>query len=104
MEVREIGDGKYELFMDDPIEPMDWAGAIIEPVDSQYGWTLYWGYTDGEGEKHSFKLPGLVYPDPLADTVEECIEKVKSAFDNPAQPLAVSVMEARARKRGNSDK
>ena len=41
MEVREIGDGKYELFMDDPIEPMDWAGAIIEPVDSQYGWTLY---------------------------------------------------------------
>ena len=43
MEVREIGDGKYEVFMDDPIEPMDWAGAIIEPVDSQYGWTIYWG-------------------------------------------------------------
>lgn len=98
MEVRKIGDGKYELFMDDPIEPMDWAGAIIETVDSQYGWTLYWGYTDRTGRKRSFQLPGLAYPDPLADTIEECVEKIKNAFDNPAHLLAISVEEARAGK------
>ena len=98
MEVREIRDGRYEFFLDKPIEPMNWAGAIIEPVGSQYGWTLYWGYTDRNGEKHSSKLPGLAYSDPLADTVEECVEKVKSAFENPAGPLAASIAEARSRK------
>ena len=28
MEVREIGDGKYEVFMDDPIEPMNCLSDI----------------------------------------------------------------------------
>ena len=65
MEVREIGDGRYEFFLDQPIEPMNWAGAIVEPVGSRYGWTLYWGYTDRDGEKHSFKLPGLAYLGPF---------------------------------------
>lgn len=97
MEVREIGDGKYEFFLDYPIEPMNWAGAIVESVGLRYGWTLYWGYIDMGGEKHSFKLPRLAYPDPIADTIEECIEKVKKAFDNPVAPLAASVAEARSR-------
>lgn len=98
MEVRKIEDGKHEVVMNPPIEPMDWAGAIVEPFGSQYAWTLYWGYTDRTGRKRGFELPGVAYPDPLANTLEECVEKVKSAYANPAPPLAIAVEEARANK------
>ncbi len=94
LEIRELKDGKYEFFMDEPIEPMEWSGAIIEPMESGYVFTLYWGYTSREGRKKSFKLPGLAYPEFWAPTVEECVKMAEDAFADPTKPLLVSIEQA----------
>ena len=93
-----VGDGRFDVWADNPIEPMDWAGAITEPKDGKYIWTLYFGFTDREDNKRSFKLPSLCYQWPtedlLADSVADCVEKIHRAYREPCRALLKAVQEA----------
>lgn len=94
--------GKFEILIEDPIDPMDWAGAIIEAKDGKYFWTLYCGYTDAVGGRRSFEIQALFYSWPtrdlFADTVEDCAEKVHEAYSNPCIPLLKAIQEAKRSK------
>ena len=93
-----IENGKFEILIEDPIEPMDWVGAIIEVQGSQYIWTLYCGFTDEAGNNRSFQIPALLYPGPIqdlfADSVERCAEKVYGAYSEPCVALQKALQEA----------
>ena len=93
-----IENERFDISIEEPIEPMDWAGAIIEANGGQYAWTLYCGFTGSDGERRSYKFPGLLYSWPLeeimGDTVEACVEKVYEAFNDPCVPLLTAVKEA----------
>ena len=96
------GDGNFEIVIDDPIEPMDWAGAIIEAKGEQYVWTLYCGFTDKTGKMQGFKIPALLYQWPIADlfadSVSECAEKVYRAYQEPCYPLLEAIRMAQNAK------
>ena len=104
-EILPTREGKFEVRVANPIEPLDWAGATIEPKDGQYIWTLYCGFTDSEGEKRSFKIESLHYTWPieylLSKTVEECAEKIHRAYQEPCIPL-LKVIEEATRMKGNN--
>ena len=93
-----INDGKFDVWIDDPIEPMEWAGAIIEPKDSGYVWTLYFGFTDDEGNERSCRIPSLHYPWPLEDliapSVVECVEQIRKAYQEPCHSLVQAIEQA----------
>ena len=97
-----IGDGRFDVWTDSPIEPMDWAGAIIEPKDHKYMWTLYFGFTDRENNKKSFKLGSLLYPWPiedlLADSIAGCAEQIHRAYKEPSPVLLKAIEEAAEQK------
>ena len=97
-----IGDGKFDVLIDHPIEPMDWAGAIIEPTGEQYVWTLYCGFTDEAGKGRSFQIPALLYEWPIeelvADSVGECAEKVYRAYQEPCYALLEATQETENHK------
>ena len=97
-----IGDGRFDVLIDHPIEPMDWAGAIIEPTGEQYVWTLYCGFTDEAGKERSFQIPAPLYEWPIeelvADTVGECAEKVYRAYQEPCYALLKAIQEAESTK------
>ena len=93
-----VTNGTFEVVIEDPIEPMDWAGAVIEVQGNQYVWTLYCGFTDEAGNDRSFEIPALLYPGPIqdlfADSVERCVEKVYRAYSEPCVDLQKAVQEA----------
>ena len=93
-----FGDGRFDILIEDPIEPMDWAGAIVEAKGEQYIWTLYCGFTDRAGKKHSFEIPGILYSWPiedlLADSVGKCAEKVYRAYQEPSVALLKAIQAA----------
>ena len=97
-----LDDGSFEVWITDPIEPMDWAGAIITAKDSQYVWTLYFGFRDKNGKSASYKLPWVAYPWPMrelfSDSVSECVEKVYKAYQEPSRALLEALQEARRGK------
>lgn len=97
-EIIPIGDGRFDVWVKNPIKPMDWAGAIIEPKDDQFLWTLYCGFTDSSGEKKSYKIECLHYPWKisymLSNTVEECAEKIHRAYQEPCPALLEAIEEA----------
>ena len=97
-----IGDGRFDVWTDNPIEPMDWAGAIIEPKDDKYMWTLYFGFTDSKNNKKSFKLESLLYPWPiedlLADSIAGCAEQIHRAYKEPSPALLKAIEEAAEQK------
>ena len=98
-----ITDNTFEVWVKEPIEPMDWAGAIITPREDNYFWTLYFGFTDRHGEKHGYELPCFTYPWPMTDifatSVMECVEKIHRAYQEPSPPLLTALEEARRTKR-----
>ena len=91
-------DGHFDVWIDEPIVPMDWAGAIIRPKDGRYGWTLYCGYTGRGGQRRGFEIPNLLYSWPInelfADSVAECAELVHRAYQEPCRPLQMAIGEA----------
>ena len=93
-----LNHGRFEVIIDEPIEPMDWAGAIIEPQDGRYTWTLYFGFTKSAGDKRSFELPSLYYPWPIEDLfhddVGECAEQIYRAYQEPCPALLQAIHEA----------
>ena len=97
-EIIPSGDGRFDVWVKNPIEPMDWAGAIIEPKDDRFLWTLFCGFTDGMGEKRSYKIESLQYPWPTEDlfskTVEGCAEKIHRAYQEPCPTLLKAIEEA----------
>ena len=104
-EITPIVEGRFEVRVKIPIKPMDWAGAIIEPKDGRYLWTLYCGFTDSKGEKRSFKIECLLYSWPieylLSNTVEECAEKIHRAYQEPCPALLKAIKEATCMKSDN---
>ena len=94
-----IEDGKFDVWIDKPIEPMEWAGAIIEPIAAGYVWTLYFGFTNEAGEERSYKIPSLQYPWPMNDLVSssivECVEQIDKAYKDPCPALLKAIEEAR---------
>ena len=98
-----FGDGRFEVWTDNPIDPMDWAGAIIEPKDDKYIWTLYFGFTDKANNKRSCRLASLYYPWPMADllsdSVAACVEKIHKAYEEPC-PALLKVIEEAAQQKG----
>ena len=97
-EIVPIGNDRFDVRVKNPIKPMDWAGAIIEPKDDRFFWTLYCGFTNMEGEKRTYKIESLHYPWPiedlLSDTVEGCAEKIHRAYQEPCPPLLMAIEEA----------
>ena len=96
-------DDKYDVKLDEPIEPMDWAGAIIETKEGQYFWTLYFGFTSGDGQKKSYELPSVVCAkwkiNELAlRSVEECVEQIHSEYSNPGIALQEAINQAYSEK------
>ena len=95
-------DDTFEVWVKEPIEPMDWAGAIITPRENVYFWTLYFGFTDRHGEKHGYELPCFAYPWPMtelfATSVVECVEKIHRAYQEPSHALRTALEEARCTK------
>ena len=95
-------DKTFEVWVKEPIEPMDWAGAIIAPRENNYSWTLYFGFTDQRGEKHGYKLPDHMHPWPMTDifatSVMECVERIHRSYQEPSQPLLMALEEARRTK------
>ena len=95
-------DDRFEVWIKEPLEPMDWAGAIIEPHEIGYAWTLYFGFTDRRGEKRSFSLPCCAYPWPMAElfasSIVECAEKILRAYQEPSHALQTALEEARRTK------
>lgn len=101
-EITPIADGSFQVWIDDPIEPMDWAGAIIVSEEGAFVWTLYFGFTDKHGGKKSYELPSLAYPWPLeelyATSVAECVRAVHKAYQEPAPALLEALRQARLTK------
>ena len=101
-EILPLSDGTFDVLIDDPIEPMDWAGAIIEAKDEQYVWTLYCGFTDKAGEMRSYKIPSLLYPWPIEDlfndSVSKSAEQIYRAYQEPCIPLLKAIEEAGSAK------
>ncbi len=97
-----ISDGRFHVWTDNPIEPMDWAGAIIEPKDGKYIWTLYFGFTDSDHNKKPYKLSSLNYLWPInelfTDSVSDCVEQIHRAYQEPCPALMEAIEEAVARK------
>ena len=97
-----LNDGRFEVWITDPIEPLDWASAIITAKDDFYVWTLYFGFVDKRGERKGYKLPAMLYPWPMqelfASSVAECIEKVYKAYQEPSHALLEALQEARRGK------
>ena len=97
-EIIPTGGGRFDVWVKNPIEPMDWAGAIIEPNEGRFLWTLYCGFTDSKGEKRSYKIESLHYPWPtedlLSDTVGGCAEKIHRAYQEPCHLLLKVIEEA----------
>ena len=95
-----IKDGRFDVLIDNPIEPMDWAGAIIEPKGEKYTWTLCFGFTDTAGKKHSFKVPSLLYLWPIEESFHEsvgkCAEQVYRAYQEPCPALLQAIQEAKS--------
>ena len=93
-----VKEGKFDVVIDNPIEPMDWAGAVIEKVQGKYSWTLYFGYTDKEGESRGFKIPSFAYQWPINElfheTVGKCAEQIHRAYQEPGPPLLAAIKEA----------
>ena len=91
-------DGKFDVWVSNPVKPMDWAGAIIEPKGEKYCWTLYCGFTDTLNKKRSYKIECLHYPWPveylLADSVEECAERIHRAYQEPCHALLTALEQA----------
>ena len=104
-EIIPTGDGRFDVWVKNPIQPMDWAGAIIEPKGDQFVWTLYCGFTDTMGKKRSYKIECLHHLWPieyfLSDTVEECAEKIQRAYQEPSPALLAAIEEAAAMKGDN---
>lgn len=96
------GDGRFDVWTDSPIEPMDWAGAIIEPKDGKYIWTLYFGFTDSDNNRKGYELSSLHYLWPInelfTDSVSECVEQIHRAYQEPCPALMVAIEEAVAGK------
>ena len=94
-----LKEGRFDVLFDEPIEFMDWAGAVIEPRGDRYVWTLYCGYVNRLDEPQSFEIPSLLYPWPiqelLADSVEECIEMICRAYAEPCGTLLAAIEEAK---------
>ena len=94
-------DHKFDVWIDDPIEPLDWAGAIIEPKGNGYVWTLYFGLTDKAGIKRSCQLPSLHYmhlwtiKELIAPTVSESVAQIRRAYSEPCVPLLKAMEDAR---------
>ena len=90
--------GRFDVRVKNPIRPMDWAGAIIEPKDGRYLWTLYCGFTDSTGENRSYKIQSLQYSwsieHLLSKSVEECAEKIHRAYLEPCPALIKAAEEA----------
>ena len=97
-EIIPTAEGKFDVWVKNPIRPMDWAGAIIEPRDGQYSWTLYCGFTDRKGEKKSYRIESMHYSWPidylLSNTVEECVERIHRAYKEPSISLQMAIEEA----------
>ena len=99
--VSPIKDGKFEVWIDNPIEPLDWGGAIIEAKGNGYVWTLYFGFTDKAGIKRSCQLPSLHYmhlwtiKELIAPTVSESIAQIQRAYSEPCVPLVKAMEDAR---------
>ena len=93
-----IENERFDISIGEPIEPMDWAGAIIEANGGQYAWTLYCGFTGSEGERRSYEFPSLLYFWPpeeiMGDDVEAFVERVYQAFNGPCVPLLRAIKEA----------
>ena len=98
-----IDNGRFDILIDDPVGSMDWAGAIIQPKDGQYVWTLYCGYTDEAGKLRTFEVPGLLYQWPIeelfSDSVSACAEQVHRAFQEPCPALLQIIQLAENSKR-----
>lgn len=107
--VTPLANGTYEVVIDTPVSPLDWAGAIIHPMSSKeeeklsYGWELSFGYTGSDGQKHQRRMSCAALPLPLTETikdsVEDCVEEIDRAYNNPGGALAKALLEAREDKR-----
>ncbi len=97
-EIIPTAEDKLDVWVKNPIKPMDWAGAIIELKDGRYIWTLFCGFTKGNGERKSYKIKSPCYSWPLEDllanTVEECAEKIHRAYQEPCPALLKAIEEA----------
>ena len=97
-----LDDGRFEVWITDPIEPMEWAGAIITAKENSYVWTLYFGFVDKNGERKGYELSALYYPWPIqelfASSVAECVEKIYKAYQEPAPALIEALQDARRGK------
>ena len=104
-EIIPTGDGRFDVRIKNPIRPMDWAGAIIEPRDGRYIWTLYCGFTDDNGEKMSYRIESFHYSWPIehlfSDAVEECAKKIHRAYQEPCPALLKAIEEATEMKNIN---
>ena len=104
-EIIPTGDGRFDVRVKNPIQPMEWAGAIIEAKGDQFAWTLYCGFTDTKGQKRSYKIECLHHPWPIeclfSDTVEGCVEKIHRAYQEPCPALLAALEEATAMKGDN---
>lgn len=93
---------RFEVWIDDPVEPMDWAGAIITAKDDLYIWTLYFGFVGKDGKRGGYELPAFAYPWPaqelFASSVAGCVEKIHKAYQEPSQALLDALQEARRAK------
>ena len=97
-QVLPLADDRFEVWITDPIEPMDWAGATITTKDGLYVWTLYFGFVDKNSERKGYKLPAMFYPWPMQElftsSLVECVEQIYRAYQEPAPAL----LEARRGK------
>ena len=110
--VTPLANGNYEVVIDSPINPLDWAGAVIEPLAAgsgsaiSYRWTLLFGYTGDDGHKASYKLRCETLSLPLAEmfkgSVGECVAQIALAYNNPNHALAMALQEAAELKRRQS--
>lgn len=97
-----LDDGRFEVWVTDPIEPMDWAGAIITAKDDLYVWTLYFGFVDKNSERAGYELPCMSYPwrmqELFASSVVESVEKIHKAYQEPSHALQKALQDARRGK------
>ena len=93
-----MDDGSFHVWIENPIEPMDWAGAIIRAKSDRYSWTLYFGFVDKNGERIGYELPCLAYTWPIQElfaiSIEECVEKIHKAYQEPSPALLKALQEA----------
>ena len=90
----------YEVWIKEPIEPLDWAGAKIIPKENYYVWTLYFGFTDQTGQRRGFELPSFIasslpLDDLAAKSVIDCVQQIYKVYEEPEYPLLQALEEAR---------